>query len=423
MVKALKKRFIFVAMAAVCVLLIVLLGAINIFNAVIVNNQVDDTISFLVQRGLSPMGNMPSGDRGGFPEKDFERNDFFRKPMNEDTFMSSRHFTVLLGENNEIVNINVSQISSVDSDEAEKIAQNMLSKNKFNGYTNGFRFDTAIADNEFTREHSQVMVFLDVTDQYRNIFSVLFLSVVLGAAAWGLMLLLVVALSEKAIKPIAENMREQKMFITNAGHEIKTPLAIILANTDALELHAGKSKWSENIRTQTNRLSGLMQNLLLLSKADEGVSAMAQENVNATEILNSVVEQYSELCSTEGKIILTEIEADCIVNAVSENLRQLFSVLVDNAVKYALPESNINIFLGKQNGKMIFRIKNKCTELPQVEPSKLFDRFYRGDSARTQKSGGYGIGLSVARAIAESSSGSIKANYLDDNIIEFVVEI
>lgn len=423
MVKALKKRFIFVAMAAVSVLLVVLLGAINIFNMVIVNNQVDDTISFLAQRGLSPMGSVPADNRGVFPEKELERDDFFRKPMNEDTFMASRHFTVLLDEKNEIVYINVSQISSVDSKEAEKLAQGVLSEGKFHGYINGFKFDTAIADSVFVQEHSQVMVFLDVTDQYRNIFSVLFLSIVLGALAWGLMLLLVLFLSDKAIKPIAENMRQQKMFITNAGHEIKTPLAIILANTDALELHAGKSKWSENIRTQTNRLSGLMQNLLMLSKADEGVSAVAQENINATEILNAVVEQYIELCSEEDKMIFTEIEADCTVKVVSENLRQLFGVLVDNAVKYALPESSINIFLARQNGKMIFKIKNKCTELPQVEPSKLFDRFYRGDSARTQKNGGYGIGLSVARAIAESSSGSIKANYIEDNIIEFVVEI
>lgn len=419
MIKTLKKRFIFVAMVAVTVLLVVLLGAINVLNGVIINEKIDETISFLAQRSFQPEMQIP----GIQPDKGLGRNDFFDKPMDEDTFMSSRHFAVLLDGNNQIIRIDVSGISSVEEQQAKEIAQNVIDEKSFYGFTEGFKYSAVISDRMFPAEADSVMIFLDVTDQYANVLSVLLLSVVLGALAWGLMLVLVVFLSSKAIRPIAENMEQQKQFITNAGHEIKTPLAIILANTDALELHNGKNKWSENIRTQTNRLSGLMQNLLLLSKADEGIKTGVEELVDASELLKSVFEPYVQLCEADGKIILADIKDSCFIKAVSENLRQVFSVLVDNAVKYAVPQSNINILLTQQNNKLIFKIKNKCEKLPEAQPSKLFDRFYRGDSARTQKSGGYGIGLSVARAIVEGCNGKILCAYLDDNIIEFTVEI
>lgn len=419
MIKTLKKRFIFVAMVAVTVLLVVLLGAINVFNCVIINEQTDETISFLAQQSFEPAIQLP----GIQPDKDFGRNDFFGKQMDEDTFMSSRHFAVLLDDNNQIVRIDVSGISSVEEQRAKEIAQKVIDEKSFYGFTEGFKYSVVISDRMFPTDADSVMIFLDVTDQYANVLSVLLLSVVLGALAWGLMLVLVVFLSAKAIRPIAENMEEQKKFITNAGHEIKTPLAIILANTDALELHNGKNKWSENIRTQTNRLSGLMQNLLLLSKADEGIKTGVEELVNASELLKAVFESYAQLCEAEGKTILADIKDACYVKTVSENLRQIFSVLVDNAVKYAVPQSNINILLTQQNNTLIFKIKNQCEKLPETEPSKLFDRFYRGDSARTQKNGGYGIGLSVARAIVEGCNGKISGAYFDDNVIEFTVEI
>ncbi len=418
MIKQLKKRFIIVAMAAVSVLLIVLLGAINIFSIVITNSQINRTMEFLAQRSFMSNSSLPPVNR--FEGNPNVSKDFFGKPMDDDTAKSSRHFAVFLDNENNIVYTNTNQISSVNEQEATEIAQKVITQNKFYGYISEFKYTTIVSDNIFP-SYNQVMIFLDVSNQYQSIVAVLFLSLILGSVAWGLMLLLVLFMSEKAIKPIAENIQQQKMFITNAGHEIKTPLAIISANTEALELHQGESKWSKNIKGQTNRLSELMQNLLLLSKADEGIKQQGNEEIQLNVLLKEIVLPYEDTLTESNRSILFDVD-DINYTANKENVTQLFSVLINNAVEYSVPDTVIYISLKKTN-KVYFTIRNQCEQLPLVSPERLFDRFYRGDSARTQSSGGYGIGLSVARAVAEGLDGRIWAKYFDNNIIEFTVEL
>ncbi len=418
MIKNLKKRFVISAMVAITILLVVLLGAINILNVVISVNQSERTIEFLAQRSF-----MPPKDKPGFVP---EQKDFFGKPMDEDTAMSARHFTVALN-NNDIVFVDVSQISSVDESEAKEICQDVINKKRFSGYTKHFKYLTVAIDSNAPVKNNQIIIFLDMSNTYQNIISVAFVSFVLGVVAWILMLLLVVILSQKAIKPIAENIENQKQFITNAGHEIKTPLAIISANAEVLELHNGKNKWIDNIKSQTNRLNDLMQNLLSLSKAEEGIpkSSIEQDlpQVNAKETLEKVCCSYTELAALEEKTINLSAQ-DLYTGSLSEeNLYRLFNILIENSVKYSSCNSVINVSLFISNNKSVLKVSNNCNALPEVEPNKLFDRFYRGDTSRTQKSGGYGIGLSVAKAIVESVDGEIYASYFDNNLIEFTVEL
>ncbi len=419
MIKNLKKRFITVAMAAVSVLLIVLLGAINIFNIIISNNQINKKMDFLAVRSMGNFQSVPQVDM--FSGGPYAPKDFFGKPMDEDTARESRHFSVLLDGNGEIAHIDTKEISSVDEAQAREICEKVLLKNSSKGYIAGFKYTTAAVGDIKSASYNQVMIFLDVSNQYQSILAVLFLSLSFGILAWGLMLLFVFVLSDKAIKPIAENIQRQKMFITNAGHEIKTPLAIISANAEALELHQGESKWTQNIKGQTARLSDLMQKLLFLSKADESSIFIEKHNIDLTSLLTEIIAPYDELLKKEEKIINANIEKTYYLGN-TDSICQLFSVLVDNAVKYALPGSSIDISL-KSAGKILFKVKNQCEQLPLVSPERLFDRFYRGDTARTQSSGGYGIGLSVARAITESCGGKIYAEYYENNTIEFVVEL
>lgn len=421
MIKQLRKKFIFTAMVAVTVLIVIIVGAINIFNCMVIDSQTDRTLEFLVQKSFEPDFKKSEEPSKNMPEK----RDIFDKPMNEDTFMASRCFTVYLTSENEILRVDTGRISSVDEKTATAIAEKMLEKGKYNGSCDGFKFVTAVKDTAVPvkDDFDSVMVFLDVSGEFYNIVSVAVLSAVISVVTWLLMFLLVVVLSEKAIRPIAENIEQQKQFITNAGHEIKTPLAIILANTDALELHNGANKWSDNIRTQTNRLSGLMQNLLLLSKTDEKINSDVKQEVNATDVLKEVTEPYVELSQNGNKTMVLDAEDGVTVCEVPDSLRQLFSVLVDNAVKYAVPFSEIHLELYKSNGKTIFKITNTCDKLPDVEPQKLFDRFYRGDSARTQTGGGYGIGLSVAAAVCEANNGEITGEYIGKDKICFTVKI
>ena len=158
------------------------------------------------------------------------------------------------------------------------------------------------------------------------------LSGALGLICWGFMLILVIILSKKAICPIAENIEKQKQFVTNAGHEIKTPLAIISANTEAMELYNGENKWTKNIKKQVDRLNGLMKNLLLLAKMEE--SKIVYQKFSLSEMASEISESFFEPISLKNIAFETKIQPDIILNANSEHIRQLFSILLDNAVKY-----------------------------------------------------------------------------------------
>ncbi len=427
MIKTLQKKFILVAMIAVSILLVVLLGAINAVNIIIVNQQTHSTIHFLAQNNFAPKENEKNFlqiPRDAVPRNP-DKPRLFQKPMNEDTFMSSRCFRVYLDSNNTVLFTDVSQISSINEEDASAIAYNMIQSGRFSGRTDSFRFDTIIYDvaSPISAEYDSVMVFLDVSEQTRGIVLVLVLSFGLGIVAWALMFLLVVVLSKGAIKPIAENMQQQKRFITDAGHEIKTPLAIIRVNVDALELHNGKSKWSENIKNQTVRLNGLMQNMLTLSRMDEGVDNKEKVQVDVVALLNNVVDSFSEFAETEGKSIIVSAKESVSVFCVKENLCRTLNILVDNAVKYSASDTVITAEVLKCGSGCRLVIANRCSQMPDVEPQKLFERFYRGDAARTQSSGGYGIGLSVARSFADSMGGSLVARYLGDDTIEFVLTL
>lgn len=426
MIKTLQKKFILTAMAAVTVLLLFMLGAINGIHYWMTENQTEHTL------------NMLSENEGHFPQQQEplrERPDFFPPRSDRDFTMSSRFFLVHLDSLGKIVRTDISQIASISETEAKQLALEVLAQEtpskdaktasgsgrmaSANGSIGQFKYKTSPSG----AGEGIVIVFLDTSTQLNSILTVLAISVCIGLMCWLLMLLLVSLLSKKAILPIALSLEKQKQFVTNAGHEIKTPLAIILANTDALELHNGDSKWSRNIRTQTIRLNGLMQNLLTLSKMEEGTAKLRGDDFCASRLLDETLHPYYEMAALNHVSIQAEIQPDIMLHADQEHITQLFSILFDNAVKYTNPGGQITVTFQKPDKSAILQVRNTCTMLPEGEPEKLFDRFYRGDSARTQTGGGYGIGLSVAKAIAESGKGSICAAYEEGPVVCFTVRL
>ena len=284
----------------------------------------------------------------------------------EDMVMAARYFSARVDSDGNIVYVDVSHISSVDEAEAMEYVQHVIGdSSKESSFDNLHYQIRDSADGQ-----GNVIVFLNVSNIRRTILSVIIISIIIGLVGWILMLLLVIGLSKHAI---------------------------ILANTDAMELQNGESKWSKNIRSQAERLSGLMKNLLSLSKMDEGN-------------LNTVMEDV-------------DISDNIKVHANKEHMTQLINILMDNAIKYTPEDGHIRFTLHGGHHNCIIKCQNSCETLPDVPAGRLFDRFYRGDSARTQKNGGYGIGLSVAKAIAEMYKGKISAEYVGDGEIIFKVVI
>lgn len=410
MIKMLQKKFVVTAMIAVSALIFLLLGAVNAVNIVIVQGEVDRTLSMIMENGGNPGNTLPGQNTAPPGLMDAPKSDY-------DTLMSSNYFIVRLNRDGQSVFVDVSRTSAVTEEEAEAVAEKLYGSGKDSGKTGKFRY-LIQADRV---GNGTTAVFLDTSDESYSYLRVLLLSASIGLVCWGLMLLFVILLSKKAIRPIAENFEKQKQFVTNAGHEIKTPLAIIQSNTEAMELYNGENKWSKNIKTQTMRLSGLMNQLLMLARMDETAGKARMVDFCVSQTLEDVLQGFLQPAEEKGIVLHTDIQPDIILHADQSQIEQLCSILLDNAVKYADDGGQVWVCLTRDGKRVQMRFQNTCKSLPDDSPDKLFERFYRADTARTQKSGGYGIGLSIARTIVEANKGKIQAKYTNPNHITFLV--
>ncbi len=404
MIKTLQKRFIFSAMLAVSILLIVLLGAINVGNVLLSERQSRQTANMLLNEELRVQ-----------PPREERPRDFLDLPMDANTKMSAVYFTVQVGADHTIFGVNTERIADISDEDAANLCRQVMEQDRSEGKIRNFLFRAA----ENQKDGSLIYLFLDTTVQQHTILRVAFFSLTAGLLCFVSMLLLVMLISKKAIRPIAENIERQKQFVTDAGHEIKTPLAIILANAEAMELYQGENKWLKNIREQTVRLNGLMQNLLALAKADERQNLMRMEDVSLSSEISEALEAFSEPMRLKELKLSAQIEPNLVLRADREQIRRLLCVLFDNAVKYSPPQGELQISCQCDGKKINFTVQNQCEKLPDCPPGKLFDRFYRSDAARTRETGGYGIGLSIAKTIVESHGGTICATYVPPNQIAF----
>lgn len=407
MTASLQKKFIRTAMVAVTVLMVLMLGGINIANILMVDRQVEKNLLMIAENE----GIVPSAPIG--PPKELDRG-----PKNEyDTFLASNFFVARFDGAGQLVLLDASRVTSLTEDEAIQMAQRAYDSRSGQGRMGKFRY--VVRDSRLMT--GRIVVFLDTSGERHSYGQVLLLSVGIGAVCWLLMLLLVRLLSRRAIRPIEENMRRQKEFITNAGHEIKTPLAIIQANTEAMELYNGENKYSRNILTQISRLTGLTNDLLTLARMDEE-KAVAFSEVPLSHLLEESASAFAEPMKLRGITFHADIAPDVYIRGNREQLGQLVSVLLDNAAKYTNQGGAVWLRLQQTDKYLQLSVANSVEKLPDVPAQKLFDRFYRADEARTQRSGGYGIGLSVAQAIVQAHGGSLSARYEGGNSICFTAQ-
>lgn len=416
MIRSLQKRFVFAAMLAVTALLLVMLGAVNIANIITEYGNISERLQLIADtegdpKNLDDASDAPGNDPGG-------PSDFGLKPKGaQDVMLSATYFIVRYDTSGSMVYADTGHMASLSDDEMNELADRAYGSSSESGRIG--RFIYLSQDSEQAR--GTTIAFLDITDEIYSCIRIGFISLAAGLLCWLLMLALMILLSKKAIRPVAESLEKQKQFITNAGHEIKTPLAIIRANADALELYQGESKWSANIRQQTVRLDGLMKNLLFLARMDESTSNMIFSRFDLSSLTAQAAEQFEEPARSRGLTIKASLQPGLTIEADREQVTQLLSILIDNASKYARTDTDIDISLERDGRYSVLTISNLCEKLPEAPQEQLFERFYRADSARTQKSGGYGIGLSAARQIAAANKAEIRADYAPPDRITFTV--
>ena len=282
------------------------------------------------------------------------------------------------------------------------------------GKTSGF-----IGSYRFLKVESNVgnlILFLNCQRELDSFESFLKNSILISFVVIVSVLILVILVSKKVIAPIQETYIKQKQFITGASHELKTPLAIISSNADVLEMEHGDSKWTNNIHNQVERLSSLVNSLVVFSRMEEKDS-VERAQFNLTEALKSRIEDFNELANFQKKYIVTDIDSALNYYGEKDSIVQLMDILLENAIKYAPEDSDILVCLKKNRKNAILKVSNKA-DVKKGDLSKVFDRFYRLDGSRNSTIKGYGIGLSMGQLIAEKHRETIRAYSPEDGVFK-----
>ncbi len=291
------------------------------------------------------------------------------------------------------------------NNEVDQIVEMAFSRPYFNGNIDKTYykiFDLHTIPNSF------LLVATDATLLFAMFDSNVTSGLLIVFAIFLLLFYLVYRISFVVFNPLREMFNKQKQFISDASHELKTPLAIISANTDVLKSQ-GDNTWLENVKAQTERMNTLVSDMLTLTKIDEGTKKRsAIEFSLSDETLNTVL-QFDALAFEKGKTIKTQVTPNIKINADIHSFKQILSILLDNAIKYALDNSEITVRLKKENGKSILSVMNLGSDVPDQESQKIFERFYRGDQSRSRQSGGSGLGLSIAKSISDANKWKISA--------------
>lgn len=391
MLNKMRRRFILAAMSAFSCVILVLLFVINLSYYKSITNQQDETLFLLAQLNK---------------QSPFDRYDIF---SNEAPYML-RYFSVTFDEKMNTINVNHDFIASVSANQAEQYAMYALNCGKISGYYNGYRF---LSVSSF---HDTTVFFLNSEKELQSFNYLLWTTVTIAILCLAVVFLLIVIFSNHAIAPYARNMRAQKQFITNASHELKTPLTAISASADILAMEYADDEWVKNIRSQTAKLAKLITNLITLSRLNEDNPFPSKTVFSLSDTLWEVCDSFIATANAMGKNFTYVIPDELSINGDRTAVSQLFSIMLDNALKYS-PDNGFVKLNAKRAGKHVeITIENNCSCSPK-DVSRLFERFYRADESHSGNTvGGTGIGLSIAKATVEAHGGSINVSQMGDVI-------
>lgn len=409
MIRKLRIKLILASMLSLLLVLAVILGIAGVLNYRKIISDADSILAILQENdGSFPSwthtagtavsaDNRPKEDRRFSPELPYE----------------SRYFSVFLDENGSVLAVNTGKIAAVDTATAIDYAQTVFRAGLSRGFSDDYRF---ISYTVGTETH---MIFLDYGREMSSFRTFLFTSVCVSTGGLLAVLLLLIFLSGRIVKPFSQSYEKQKQFITDAGHELKTPLTIIDADTEVLAMDIGENEWLHDIQNQTKRLAQLTNDLILLSRMEEQPQT-EQIEFPVSDLVEEAAAAFQALAKTQGKQLSCQIQPMLSMVGDEKAIRQLVSILLDNAIKYSDSGGRIELTLEKQKNMIRLSVFNTARSVPRESLPRLFDRFYRTDQSRNSRTGGYGLGLSIASAVVSAHKGKIWATTQDEKSLLIV---
>ena len=387
MIKRLQRKF--VVIAAVCLLIVefAIIGGINGVNIYQTNKNADNLLNIIIEND----GRFPEFDPKGMKhDKPQDNSDSASPPeskkpdkhrgFNEETKYQTRYFVVYADSNGEITKVDTGHVAAVSSSQAIEYGKSVLDSGKTSGTSGNYRYKTGDTDK------GKIIVFMDCRSDSATKNRFLLVSCAIGAAGYILVCLLIIIFSKRAI---------------------------ISANTEVLEMVSEPNQWTVSIKNQITRLNGLLKELLSLAKMEEEKPALTMADFNISDAVYDAASPFTTLAETKVKKLTIDVANGLSYHGDEGAIRQLVSILTENAVKYADEDGEIivKLFTSHSGKETDLEVSNTCKEPPQGDLTKLFDRFYRDDSSRSrskgEKKGGYGIGLSIAQAIVRSHKSKI----------------
>ena len=413
MIRALRRRFILGAMLALAILLLVLNCGVIAGSYLQMERRLNQTLERL----------MDSPEQGGRPAPQTENQRGPRDKIPLFGYEIPAHgpqeaYYLVRVDADGGMEAEARGVAEIDEDALQEVVREILASGEERGKADMFKFAL-----RRTEDGRALVVLLDNSAALQSLLGVvqtMMIANVLGLAG---MFLILLPLSKRMVRSYAVNVEKQKQFITNAGHEIKTPVAIIQSNIDAMELIQGENKWSRNIRGQVARLRALLDDLLALARLDEGRAEQKRTQVELGALVAEEIEAERERCAARGLRVRSEIDGELRLRGDARGLGQLVHALLDNAVQYADAGGWIEVRLEKSGRRVRLTLRNSVSRLPDCPPERLFERFYRGDSARTRGTAGCGVGLSAAQSIVEAHRGRIELTYEDAHSVRVSVEL
>lgn len=423
MIHTLRRKFICIASGCILLILTVVLVCFNAISYYSTYRESMAIVSFIAENnGKLPDENPQNSEVNFFVSPEFR--------------FETRYFSVIVdAENNYIASNNVF-ISAVTKEDADFMYTKALSNEKGHGKirisdsiflyqireVSGEELNSTIfagqqmpsfLDNSMDYK---LIMFLDCTNRFYRIQTMQNRSLLIGAGCLLAFVILVTLFSGRAIRPVAENYEKQKKFITNAGHELKTPLTIISANSEVIEAMNGESEWTQSIRHQVDRLTGLVNDLITIARLDESEekhdTVMSPFDISA--IVQKASDEFRTVAKQQGKTLEADIAPELSMNGNEKTIRELVSILLDNAVKYCDDGGTICAELKQQKSHICLTVSN--TYAQKTDCTRLFDRFYRANESHSSDKSGYGIGLSMAKTIVRLHKGKITAQHKEQQV-------
>lgn len=407
MIGSLRRKFISISMISIFIVFSCIFISLMVFTKIQTNRSVDMLVDTI------------SSNDGVFPKFDPSKQRMpvqmpYSDVITEETQFSTRFFSVWLDDEKQIVNTNMYSVSTITEQDVEDYTDKVLKRGKERGWIGDYRYRIMDTENGTT------VVFVNGNTYNNTSNRLLFtaLLVLLGSAS--LILILTVVVSKRAVRPVAESYEKQRQFITDANHELKTPLTLILSNLDIVESELGKNEWLDDIRSEGERMGLLINQLVTLSRMDESTDSVMREEFNLSNAVADTVSEFESFAEERSHTLTSSINPSVYYYGDESLIRRLTAILLDNAIKYCDAGGNIQLSLTFRRHPVL-TVENTYQDVDKLELNRLFDRFYRADKARTF-SGSFGIGLSIAQSIVKSHKGNIAA-YRKSGIIGFRVEL